>query len=678
MNDSNGHPPTAEDRPDVPDVYELYLPGPDVEPRVEIRLRLNRRTGKITAHSGLHRSGERAKDGPYLSNIEGPDDLQPLTKYVRRHVDLNKYDIAMKLSCRLSEVVMCRAKLHLVPWPDIEPFAPQLPAFPVEALPHVLSEWVQAESIATQTPPDMAALLCLTVVAATIQREVVVEVRPGWIEPCSLYTVTALSSGNRKTAVLEDAKHPLREHEVKLMNDARDVVATAESELRRQRKALEAAEKKAANGSVADAALLREMAIELARAEEEAPHHPVLIVDDATPEAVAVVLAEQRGRVASMSAEGGVFDILAGLYARKGTTANLNVYLQAHAGETLIQHRVTRAPIRVERAALTCGYVVQPDVIAGIAGNSTFRGRGLLARFIYAVPASWVGRRNSNPPPVPETISNAYRCMVLNLAADVDRWSERGDGQPWRLHLAPEAARLLDAWMVEIETMLRDGEPLEMLRDWGGKLAGQTLRLAAAMHCIQEGLAGQISVETLTAAVLISGWAIPHADHALRQMAAADGHVVSDAEYLWRRIQVNGLSVLTRRDARRLGPRRWPRAEDVDPALAELVKRGYIRLAPTTEPAGPGRPRSPVYEVRPDVECDLSETVGTIATITPGEGDRPNCGNSGSAFRQIFGEHSDDEQPGCKDGEQAPIPDCPEAAAGTWEDDGYANGIGHG
>lgn len=42
-------------------------------------------------------------------------------------------------------------------WPDIVPFdAIDLPTFPTHALPTVLLDWVEAESHATQTPPDLS------------------------------------------------------------------------------------------------------------------------------------------------------------------------------------------------------------------------------------------------------------------------------------------------------------------------------------------------------------------------------------------------------------------------------------------------------------------------------------------------------------------------------------------
>ena len=40
--------------------------------------------------------------------------------------------------------------------------------------------------------------------------------------------------------------------------------------------------------------------------------------------------------------------------------------------------------------------------------------------------------------------------------------------------------------------MLGDGGQMEIMRDWGAKLAGETLRLAAVLHCVEHGPAGNI------------------------------------------------------------------------------------------------------------------------------------------------------------------------------------------
>ena len=56
-------------------------------------------------------------------------------------------------------------------WPELMTFdALDLPEFPTHVLPPVLRAWVEAESHATQTPADLAAMLALSVCSAMIAR----------------------------------------------------------------------------------------------------------------------------------------------------------------------------------------------------------------------------------------------------------------------------------------------------------------------------------------------------------------------------------------------------------------------------------------------------------------------------------------------------------------------------
>lgn len=86
------------------------------------------------------------------------------------------------------------------PWPQLEPFEQTAPPeFPVNALPQVLRNWVIEVSTATQTPPDLSAMLALAVCAATLALSVFISPRPGWVEPVNLFVAVLLDPGNRKS-----------------------------------------------------------------------------------------------------------------------------------------------------------------------------------------------------------------------------------------------------------------------------------------------------------------------------------------------------------------------------------------------------------------------------------------------------------------------------------------------
>jgi len=477
-------------------------------------------------------------------------------------------------------------------WPDLLTFENNdLPEFPTAVLPGVLREWVEAESHATQTPADLAAMLALAVCSACIARRVTVEPRPGWREPSNIYTAILLEPGNRKSAVFNDAIRPLRELEAEMVEAARPAVAQAQSERRQAEARLRKLEKTAAEANGSDSFKAREEAIKLAAdlAEQPEPVLPRLVVDDATQEKLGMMLAQQDGRLASMSPEGGVFDLMAGLYSKSGAP-NLGVYLMGHSGDDLITDRVGRASVRVERPALTCAYAMQPSVVAALGEHVAFRGRGLLARFLYAAPRSWIGEREIAPTPVSDSTREAYRQLVRTLA------QVSGD---FILCLDADAERLFRTWERDTEEMLADGGQMEVLRDWGAKLAGATLRLAAVLHCVESGPGGTINRETIGAAIAIGDYLIPHAEAVLAMMQAKeDDGAEQDARYILNWITRHGLEEFTKSQAQQHGKRRFPKAEDIDRPLNELMARGYIRHLPTAI-TGPGRPASPVFTVNP-------------------------------------------------------------------------------
>src|SRR5206468_2665707 len=115
---------------------------------------------------------------------------------------------------------------------------------------------------------------------------------------------------------------------------------------------------------------------------------------------------------------------------------------------------------------------IQPDVIQGLTRHPGFRGRGLLGRFLYSMPASPVGHRRTDPPPVPETVRAIYHHNVLELFQLPATFDEEGHYVSKELHLDPaaqEARREFEAWL---EPQLAEDGDLASISDWAGKLSG--------------------------------------------------------------------------------------------------------------------------------------------------------------------------------------------------------------
>lgn len=397
-----------------------------------------------------------------------------------------------------------------------------VPVFPLDALPEHLGEFVSQLAVQTQTPVDLAGMLVLATLAASAAKLAVVEIRDGWREPLNLYVAVVLPPAARKSSVHAEVTKPLRRHEREEAERTREERARAQSALKLAERRLDVAIDRAAKASPSER---HESEAEVARLTNEkraavVPPEPRLVVDDCTPEKLATLLSEQGGRMAVLSPEGGVFELMAGRYSDKG--ANLDVYLKAHAGDDLRVDRVGRPSDHVERPALTFGLAIQPDVLRSLRDQPGFRGRGLLGRFLYALPRNTVGSRKSNPSPLSPLVAARYEQSLSGLLKYPP--ARTADSRPVEhvLKLSSPALEALLTFMDELEPKLGHGGELEHIGDWAGKLAGAVCRIAGLLHLATEGSAAfttPISELAMARAQGLGRYLLAHALAAFDDMA---------------------------------------------------------------------------------------------------------------------------------------------------------------
>jgi replicative DNA helicase len=503
-----------------------------------------------------------------------------------------------------------------------------LPAFPVHCLPPVLRDFVEAEAEATQTPVELAACLSLAVVSACAAGSYEVEVRPGYREPIQIFALVTLPPGERKSAVFADCTRPLREFEREQVEASAPKIQAAIARHKiLEIRSLEAIKRAAKSGDPMDAQLAEQLSVELA--EHIIPTAPRYVADDTTPERLAGLLSENGGRLAVMSAEGGLFETFAGRYS--DGVANIETLLKGHAGDMLRVDRQNRAAIHVDRPALTLGMCVQPDVLAGLAQKPTFRGRGLLARLLFALPQSKMGRRLVVAPPVPEPVKAAYDRMCRNLLA-----SRRDD--PATLTFARSDLERLDRFAAELEPRLGPDGDLVKIRDWAAKLVGASVRISALLHLASHSAhsaysAGQSEILSGNETSEIASFFLSHSIGAFQLMGGDPVTHESLRALHWLKFTYlphnthnthNGVSgsvsridpaahnthntqnTFARRDLfNALRSTTIVKVDDVDPVLAMLTEHGYVR--PVEQPATStvGRKRSPRFEVSPFVRREL-------------------------------------------------------------------------
>ena len=522
--------------------------------------------------------------------IHAAQENKPVTcEYIKNHL---RFNCGRDCGVKTPVTLVHTEKQAESAWEKPIPFDEcSLPEFPVDALPKVIADYVVALAESTQTPVDMAASSALPVISVCIQGKYKVRAKADWYEPVNTFVLNIMEPSERKSAVENAMVRPINKFESEI--NTQNAAEIESSKMRgrimeRRQKALED-----------QAAKCKDVKAELDSIVQEITAHrekkPLrLYVDDVTTEKLTQVLSDNDGRAAILSTEGGIFDTLAGIYTRN---VNIDVILKGYSGDCIKVDRIGRCSESVMDPALTILLMAQPSVLSGLMKNDTFRGRGLTARFLYCIPASYVGSRKYRSAPVPDEVSRAYEIQIRNMLED------EYSNEPEIITLSPESDRMIETFAGELEPKLK--EEYSDISDWAGKLIGNTHRIAGLL-CrasvfrshdfldVPEPLV--IDAATMANAIRIARYFISHAKAAFSLMGA--DNTIKQSKYVLNAIKNSGLAEFNKRDIMRLC-RSFKKADDLQPVLDHLVDYGYIAIKESGIYSGKGRPPAQSYIVNP-------------------------------------------------------------------------------
>ena len=421
--------------------------------------------------------------------------------------------------------------------------------WPAAAFSGVLADLVGEVARFTQTPADFPGMMLLAALSVAWAGKVCVEVAPGYREPLMLYVVVAAQTGERKSAVSDLIAGPL---------------LTAPGPLGAE-----------------------------------------LLLDDATPEALEVLMAESGGKAAVFGGEGGAF--LDSLGARQ-RGAGSALYLKGYTGEVHIVRRVGRGVTRIARPVLTIGLMTQPSVLRGLLTREELLHRGFLGRILFAYPqSSALGALEPFMAPVPPALLAAYEelltaALVVPLPAEVPA-----------LVLSEEARAEYERFFRAIERRRQPGGDLARLSEWVPKLRGNVMRVAGLLHLGAHGggqaLRQAITGDAVRRAVLLGEYFISHAQ-ATFLMMGEDG-CVARARRLLGWLRQGRRARFTAREAHRYLARLGAREVVLDPVLRLLLANGYIRGGRVAARGGGDRlQHTETYQVNPIEVRRWSEDAG--------------------------------------------------------------------
>lgn len=480
-------------------------------------------------------------------------------------------------------------------WPPLDPFedAPR-PVFPVEAFPAWLGTWCSDVSTELQVPIDLTAVLSLATVSTAAIRTFDIEIKTGWREVTALYLAVPLATGERKTAAASKATAPIMAWE----EERAEAMAPRILAAQREHAAAKKREKKlidrlAENGPDSDD-IRRELA---SLTIPDVPRAPCMLSHDSTPERLGMDLAENGECQAIISTESELVSTLLGGYQDKSRPPPLDLYLKAWSGEAHRVKRVSREPVLLAHPRLTICLATQPRAVAQLTDVTYYADRGLLPRFLYAYPRTKMGSRDVRAPPASMRVDAAYSAGIRRIfAADA--------GETRYVRFDDRASRAAENLMEVVEPGLQPDAGTSALHGWRAKYAGQVARLAGLLAIADvagsdQGLEATPTVdgETFARAVRIGEYFERHAE-VLFGEAVDPGCLRAAAIARWAARRPGGS--FSERDALRAGAGGVRTAEELRPALDELIRRGYIRSRPEPGREGKtGRRPGQVYELRP-------------------------------------------------------------------------------
>ena len=366
-------------------------------------------------------------------------------------------------------------------------------AYPLHCFPDRVRSFFEAVASSMQVDVSAVGTLALPIMAGCIGNAARVRIKPGWSEPSVLWSCCVMSSGQRKTPVVNAVTKPLHTWQQQQFDDF-------ELQLHQYRTAYEHYELK-----------MKEWR---KNPEDDPPSPPVppvcrrIVTNDTTIEGLARLLVENaRGMII-------VRDELAGLFSSlnqyKTTGDDESKLLELYGASPLIIDRRSSSPLRVPQAACSICGGIQPAILARILSPERFE-NGMAARLLYAMPQeqprSWTdtGIHQFNLAAWEEII---FKLLGIPLYV------------PQKLiPLSRGALAVFSDFVNRIGTMIGNVED-ERIKSTLSKIEGAAARMSLTLHAVEAGELGEeIPEASMLAGTELALW---YAFEAIRVFGAAD------------------------------------------------------------------------------------------------------------------------------------------------------------
>jgi putative DNA primase/helicase len=396
-------------------------------------------------------------------------------------------------------------------WPEPQPLTVKMGfvPYPLDALPAKIRAAVDEVQGFAKAPRAMIATSAIAALSLSIQPHANIERAQGLHSPVGLFLLVIADSGERKSSVDGFFTKAIRDYEAIQAEDAKPLIKdyTAKlsiwdakySGIKDKIRLLAKDNKPTLNHETELRNLIHE--------KPEPPRFPRLTYADATPESLAIALAQKWPSAGVVSAEAGIVFGSHGMGA-DSVTRNLAQLNQLWDGNILQIDRKTSDSFQVRGARVTMSLMIQETTLRSFYGKSgsLARGTGFFARFLLAWPESTQGNRQYTEPPEHWPALSAFNRQITEILNQDAPINKNGELEPLMMQLSPEAKSAWVAFHNEIESQLKVGGELYDVRDVASKVADNAARLAALFQVFEHGLGGMVCVECFVAASRIVAW----------------------------------------------------------------------------------------------------------------------------------------------------------------------------
>jgi hypothetical protein len=388
---------------------------------------------------------------------------------------LRRRDIEIR---KLPETVRSGYRKFAAPTAIFDPWAEyNVPDFPIEILPPVAREFVNAQSIVMGCDPAGMAMSVLAALSGAVSHRFALRMmRHGsWWENPRVWALLAGDPSSKKTPIFNAATSPLEEYQHYIGQQYKE--------------RLRESEEKGA----------------------EKPNPPQrFVVFDTTIEKLGDILSRSAdGLLVKRDEFSGWVGALEKYSSNKGSAADRGFWLKAFDGGPYSIDRISRGETLIDNLSVSLIGGIQPARLAELGGLTS---DGLLQRFLPVVLKP--SRLALDQPTDDEAYGRVVRALIL--------------ARPERLILSDEALEVMHGLRQELHDLETATAGLANgLQGFVGKLAGYAGRLALLLHMAHDPERGQTyavgagTVESVRK--LILNFIIPHAVLFYRIAGSVDG-----------------------------------------------------------------------------------------------------------------------------------------------------------